>query len=312
MSILRRSKTKLTIIMLLALLIADGARAESSENKITDPAKSHAAGPDKVGTPESGGVPYAASPETAGPGVSPKVPAQGTSAVPAQGESPGGTTTVKVAPTEATPAQAPTSGTSPTPELPGSAIPSGDGLAVPTGPTNVQLQSMPVPGDANAHQPPPSSGKPQIGLQFPSHNQLGSLLRINPMVARSWIKASEAHCRKLLIAAGMDPNISVDDAMALSKPVINIYCKKIKSDNIMAHGFAMEAYLVQYQKKPSGRIDTVRCARIGESPGGVYNIVDFEKKVAMLVEVYISARHHQLKENAVKKGKPVAKGKKTK
>lgn len=312
-SILRRSKTKLSLLVLVALLFAGAASAESVGNagkKVTDPAASHAAGPDKTSTPESGGVPYAASPETAAPGVSPKIPA-GTSPIPAKGTSPDGTNTIKV---PASDSPKPSDANSGDPEIPGTALPTEDGLTVPTNPGAVipQLQSMPVPGDANAHKAPASNGKPQIGLQFPSHNQLGPLLRIDPLAARAWIRSAEATCRKQLVAAGMDPNISVDDAMALSKPVINIYLKRSVGDNIMAHGFSIQAFLVQYRKKPSGFVETVRSARIGESPE-VYSGSDFIKKSSMLVDVYISARHHQLRAAAAaQKGKPAAKGKKTK
>lgn len=315
MSILRRSKTKLSLVVFLALLFAGAANAAESvgnaSKKITEPAASHASGPDKTSTPESGGVPYAASPDTAAPGVSPKLPT-GTSPIPAKDASPGGTTTIKV------PATEPPASTGGEPEIPGTALPTEDGLTVPTNPgaTIPQLQSMPVPGDANAHKAPASTGKPQIGLQFPSHNQLGPLLRIDPLVARSWIRQAEAACRRQLAAAGMDPNISVDDAMALSKPVLNIYLKRSVGDNVLAHGFCIQAYLVQYRKKPSGFIETVRSARIGETQE-VYSISDFHKKSVMMVDTYISARHHQLRAGAAaaaaaKKGKPAAKGKKTK
>lgn len=312
MSILRRSKTKLSLALCLALLFAGAADAESGANldkKITDPAASHAAGPDRSSTPDSGGVPYAASPETAAPGVSKKIPA-GTSPIPAMGSSPGGATTVPVPATEG----GATESKPDDPQIPATSLPTEDGLTVPSNTTIAPLQSMPVPGDANAHKLPVSTGKPQIGLQFPSHNQLGPLLRIDPLVARQWIKSSEVRCRKMLTAAGMDPNISVDDAMALSKPVINIYCKRSVGDNILAHGFCMQAFLVQYRKKPSGSIETVRCARIGESPE-VYGGADFQNKAAMLVEAYLSARHHQLKAGAAAAAaakKPTAKGKKTK
>jgi hypothetical protein len=179
-------------------------------------------------------------------------------------------------------------------------------------PDAATLKLMPVPADKNAPKPPVGNGKPQIGVQMPPHKQLAFFLRINEQAARARIKIAEARCRQRLVLGGMDPAINIDDAMALGKPVINVYLKKSVGDNILAHGFCMQAYLCQYQRKPSGRVDLVRFARIGESPE-VYSGADFEDKVVMLVDAYLSARHHQIKEAAAaaKKGKP-GRGKKTK
>lgn len=162
---------------------------------------------------------------------------------------------------------------------------------------------------------PVGDGRPQIALQMPPPKQLAYMLRMNEPAARSRIKIATDRCRQHLAKAGMDANIDVDDAMELSKPVINIYLKKSVGDNILAHGFCMQAFLMQYQRKPSGRVEPVRCARIGESPE-IYSGADWEDKVVTLVDAYISARHHQLKAAAsgkagAAKGKPGSvKGKK--
>lgn len=162
---------------------------------------------------------------------------------------------------------------------------------------------------------PVGDGRPQIALQMPPPKQLAYMLRMNEPAARSRIKIATDRCRQHLAKAGMDANIDVDDAMELSKPVINIYLKKSVGDNILAHGFCMQAFLMQYQRKPSGRVEPVRCARIGESPE-IYSGADWEDKVVTLVDAYISAHHHQLKAAAsgkagAAKGKPgSAKGKK--
>jgi hypothetical protein len=138
---------------------------------------------------------------------------------------------------------------------------------------------------------------------MPPPKQLAYMLRMNEPAARARIKIATERCRQHLAKAGMDASIDVDDAMELSKPVINIYLKKSVGDNILAHGFCMQAFLMQYQRKPSGRVEPVRCARIGESPE-IYSGADWEDKVVTLVDAYISARHHQLKEAA--KSKPLA------
>jgi len=184
---------------------------------------------------------------------------------------------------------------------------------VPTDATPPGFKMLEVPKNSNAPKAPPSSGKPQIGIQMPAYKQLAWFLRINAPAAVQRIKNAEAKMRIRLTQAGMDPNISIDDAMELGKPVINVYLKKSVGDNILAHGFCLQAYLCQYQKLPSGMIKTSRFARIGESPE-VYSGADFEDKVVMLVDAYLSARHHQIKEAkaAAAKKKPVAKGKKTK
>lgn len=172
------------------------------------------------------------------------------------------------------------------------------------------LQKIPLPGqDPTPHKAPVSTGKPQIGLLFPAHRQLAALLRITEPAARARIKSAEALAQKRLAAAGMDPNINIDDAMALGRPVINIHCKKSVGDNILGRGFCLQAALCQYQRKPSGRIDTARYFRIGESPE-VYSGADFEDKALMLVDAYISAVKHQAA--AAKQAKPPVKGKKTK
>lgn len=155
---------------------------------------------------------------------------------------------------------------------------------------------------------PKGDGRPQIAIQMPPPKQLAYMLRMNEPAARSRIAIATERCRQHLSKAGMDPNLDIDDAMELSKPVINIYLKKSVGDNILAHGFCMQAFLMQYQRRPSGKVDTVRCARIGESPE-IYSGADWEDKVVTLVDAYLSARHHQLKEAA--KAKPGAvKGKK--
>ncbi|MDZ4837236.1 MAG: hypothetical protein SGJ27_25915 [Candidatus Melainabacteria bacterium] len=303
MSILRRSNGELSLLLSLALLFAGAANAASDEtvkSDVSDPARAHAEGPDKTGTAKSGGVPYASSPETAAPGVSPKLPAKQAA--------PGGTTTIAVPDGPAGEQPASDAKTVTPTGLPGTALPAVDAPSVPTSSTP---PATTVPADQKV-KAPQSNGKPQIGLQFPSHKQLAPLLRMNQQAAINRIKIAEARCRKQLALSGMDPNINIDDAMALGKPVINIYCKKSVGDNVLAHGFCLQAYLCQYRRKPSGRIETVRFARIGESPE-VYSGADFEDKAVGLVDAYLSARHHQLKEkSAATKGKPAAKHKKTK
>lgn len=143
---------------------------------------------------------------------------------------------------------------------------------------------------------------------MPPPKQLAYMLRMNEPAARSRIAIATERCRQHLSKAGMDPNLDIDDAMELGKPVINIYLKKSVGENVLAHGFCMQAFLMQYQRRPSGKVETVRCARIGESPE-VYSGADWEDKVVTLVDVYLSARHHQIKEAANAK-RSATKGKK--
>lgn len=195
---------------------------------------------------------------------------------------------------------------------PGGSTPEASNAAQP-GDTGTPPPAVPATSAMNAPKAPVGNGKPQIGIQMCPPKQLAHFLRINEPASRIRIKSAEMKCRQRFVQAGMDPNISIDDAMALGKPVINIYLKKSVGQNILAHGFCMEAFLCQYQRRPTGKVDLVRYVRIGESPE-VYSGADFEDKVVMLVDAYLSARHHQIKQAsaAQKKSKSPAKGKKTK
>lgn len=195
---------------------------------------------------------------------------------------------------------------------PGGSTPESSDAAQP-GDTGTPPPAVPATSLTTAPKAPVGNGKPLIGIQMCPPKQLAYFLRINEPASRIRIKSAEMKCRQRFIQAGMDPNISIDDAMALGKPVINIYLKKSVGQNILAHGFCMEAFLCQYQRRPTGKVDLVRYVRIGESPE-VYSGADFEDKVVMLVDAYLSARHHQIKEAsaAQKKSKSTAKGKKTK
>ncbi len=314
MSISRRSKTLLAIVS-LALFSSGAAKAEGEsvlDTKV-DSAAEHAAGPSKTGTPANGGVPYASAPETATPGVTPKLPAQSTTDPKTGLPEPNAQTSPAGASGATSGSQAGSGETKPAdPALPGTALP-GDGLTKPTSEGSPVAPAQSTTSAATPAKTPPSNGKPQISVQMPSHKQLGPLLRINEPSARIRIKTAEARCRNQLRLGGMDSSITIDQAMALGKPVINIYCKKTAADNILTHGFCLEAFLVQYQRKPSGRVEATRYVRLGESDA-VYSGADFEDKAVKLVDVYLSAVRHQQRDAsaAAKKGKPAGKGKRTK
>jgi hypothetical protein len=315
-SISRRSETLLALVS-LALLSSGAAKAEGENvlDKKVDSAAEHAAGPSKIGTPANGGVPYASAPDTATPGVTPKVPAKSTTDPKTGLPEPNAPTTPEGAsgvPSGAA-SQAGSGETKPVdPALPGTTLP-GDGQTTPTSEASPVAPAQSTTSAATPAKTSPSNGKPQISVQMPSHKQLGPLLRINEPAARIRIKTAEARCRNQLRLGGMDSSITIDQAMALGKPVINIYCRKTAADNILTHGFCLEAFLVQYQRKPSGRVETTRYVRLGESDA-VYSGADFEDKAVKLVDVYLSAVRHQQRDAsaAAKKGKTAGKGKRTK
>ena len=203
----------------------------------------------------------------------------------------------------------------------GSSTPAQDASSVPAGETpgtegSAKTQDQPA---GTALQPPvsaekkppvvPDSGKQKIAIQLPSHRLLMSYLRVGQENALARIRSTEKAIALRLTKAGMDPNISIDDAMKQGKLVFAIYFTKTDAVNVLSHGFKLKASLCQYWQKPSGQVVTLRYSNIGESTE-VYSAADLENKAVMLCEVYLSARHARLKE--ANKVKPATKKKRGK